>query len=246
MTPETDGDANADVRDGWYFPTEEWLAAYRRRLNDSEEFAEFGAGWGRGFDGDVLYVVEDLPLAATTLGDLPQGVLADLPEHVRERVADVPLAEAPETFAPIREELPASVDQKLDQLETYVHDGAVYARVGLEDGSCTGVEVLADPDDADAGFVLRGDIATWRSIVDGRPSAAAVLTRELELEGSTLRRMRYAPMFALLGELAAEVETEHLFPVEGSSTPVLDTAMKGHVRIQRRGRRHLKRTLDLF
>lgn len=94
-------------------------------MNDSDEFSAFGAGWGRGFDGDVLYVVEDLPLAETTPGDLPPGVLAALPEHVRERVADVPLAEAPETFAPIRDGLSASVAEKLDQLETHVHDGAV-------------------------------------------------------------------------------------------------------------------------
>lgn len=247
MTPETDGDADASGRGVRYFPTEEWLAEYGRLLDESDEFSEFGAGWGRGFDGDVLYVVEDLPLAETTLGDLPADVLADLPDHVRERVADVPLAEAPGTFAPIREGLPPTVAEKLDQLETYVHDGTVYARIGLEDGACTGVEVLEDPvDAADVGFVLRGDYATWRSIVDGRPSASAVLVGELEFEGSTLRRMQYAPMFDLLGEIAARVETEHLFVGEAAGTPVLDTAMKGRMHVQRRTRRHLKRTLDLF
>lgn len=124
----------------------------------------------------------------------------------------------------------------------------MYARVGLEDGTCTGVEVLEDPDDADTGFVLRGDYAVWQSIVDGRPSAAAVLTRELAFEGGTLRRMQYAPMFGLLGELAAEVETEHLFEGAdgGSPTPVLDTAMAGRAQVQRRTRHGLRRTLDLF
>lgn len=242
--PETDG--TADGRTGWYFPTEEWLTQYGRLLEESEAFSEFGAGWGRGFDGDVLYVVENLPLEATTLGDLSPGVLAGLPAHVHERVADVPLADAPETFAPIREGLPASVAEKLDQLERYVTDGAVYARIGLEDGSCTGVEVLEDPDAADVGFVLRGDYATWRSIVDGRPSASAVLVGELSFDGSILRRMQYAPMFGLLGEIAAEVETTHLFAGEAAGTPLLDTAMRGRNRVQRRTRRCVQRALDLF
>lgn len=246
MATDTDGGAGARDGGGRYFPTEGWLEAYGRLLDESDEFSEFGEGWGRGFDGDVCYVVEDLPLAETTLGNLPAGVLSELPEHVRERVADVPLAEAPDTFAPIREGIPASVEEKLDQLETYVHDGAVYAHIGLEDGACTGVEVLDDPDAADVGFVLRGDYGTWRSIVDGRPSTAAVLTGELEFEGSTFRRVQYAPLFQLLGELAAEVETVHLFEGSAASTPVLDTAVKGHVQVQRQTRRHLKRTLDLF
>lgn len=246
MTPEIDAAADADGPEGWYFPTEEWLAEYGRLLTESDEFSAFGAGWGQGFDGDVLYVVEELPLEETTLGDLPPGVLAELPEHVRERVADVPLADAPETFVPIRGGLPTSVAEKLDQLETYVHDGAVYAHIDLEDGACTGVEVLADPEAADVGFVLRGDYATWRSIVDGRPSASAVLLGELAFEGSTFRRMQYAPMFALLGELAAEVETTHLFEAEAAGTPLLDTAMRGRNRVQRRTRRSVQRALDLF
>lgn len=246
MTTDTDGGAAAPDGAARYFPTEGWLEAYGRLLDESEAFSEFGEGWGRDFDGDVCYVVEDLPLAETTLGDLPAGVLSDLPAHVRERVAEVPLAEAPETFAPIREGLPASVDEKLDQLETYVHDGAVYARIGLEDGACTGIEVLDAPEAADVGFALRGDYGTWRSIVDGRPSTAAVLAGELEFEGSTFRRVQYAPMFQLLGELAAEVATVHLFEDRAASTPVLDAAVQGHARIQRRTRRHLKRTLDLF
>ncbi|QLD87570.1 sterol carrier protein [Natronomonas salina] len=246
MTMDRNERGDAADGGGQYFPTEGWLEAYGRLLDESEAFSEFGEGWGDGFDGDVCYVVEDLPLAETRLGDLPVGVLSDLPEHVRERVAEVPLAEAPETFAPIREGLPASVEEKLDQLETYVHDDAVYARIGLEDGACTGVEVLDDPDAADVGFVLRGEYGTWRSVVDGRPSTAAVLTGELAFEGSTVRRVQYAPMFQLLGELAAEVETVHLFEGRASSTPVLDTAVRGHARVQRQTRRHLKRTFDLF
>jgi hypothetical protein len=79
-----------------YFPTEEWLDAYRRRLNDNEAFRDLGTGWGQGDDGDVLYVITDLPVARTTVGDLPDDVLEGLPEHVRDRVAALPLEQAPE------------------------------------------------------------------------------------------------------------------------------------------------------
>ena len=40
------------------FPSEEWIKEYEQRLNDSEEYGEKGAGWGVGFNGDFLYVVE--------------------------------------------------------------------------------------------------------------------------------------------------------------------------------------------
>ncbi|WP_254841259.1 sterol carrier protein [Natronomonas marina] len=230
-----------------YFPTEAWLEAYRRRLNDSEAFADLGAGWARGFDGDVRYVITDLPVETTTLGDLPPGVLDGLPDHVRERVADVPLAEAPAAFDPIREGLPDDVVDRLDQLERYAVDGTVHAHVGLEDGRCTDVEVLESPDEREAGFVLRGSYDVWRSIVDGRPSSSAVLSGDLAFEGNRVRRLRYAPMFGMLGDAAADVETTHLFPAEETpSQPVLDTAMRGRSLLERQVHRRVKRTVDLL
>ena len=229
-----------------YFPTEQWLTDYRRALNESEGFSEHGEGWSEGFDGDVLYVITDLPVAETTLGDLPDGVLADLPDHVRERVADVTVADAPEAFAPIREGPPESVTDKLDQLLAHVQGDTVYAYLGLEDGTCTEATVVEGPDARDVGFVLGGPYDTWRQIVDGRPSASALLRGDLAFEGSTLRRMQYSPMFQLLGEVASEVETTHLFVGEASSTPVLDRALEGRMRVQRRTRSGVDRALDLF
>ncbi len=230
-----------------YFPTEEWLDAYRRRLNGSDAFGDLGAGWGRGHDGDVLYVITDLPVDRTALGDLPDGVLDGLPEHVRDRVADVPVADAPETFAPIRDELPEDVGDILGQLEAHAADGTVYAYVGLEDGACTGVDVVESPESRDVGFVLRGPYDTWRAIVDGRPAPSAVLTGDLAVEGDRLKRLRYAPMFAMLGDVAAAVETTHLFePVEHRSEPIVDTMMRGRSLLERQVHRRVKRTVDLL
>ncbi|TSD15997.1 sterol carrier protein [Haloglomus irregulare] len=40
------------------FPSEEWFEEYERRVNESEQYSESGAGWGVEFNGDFLYVYE--------------------------------------------------------------------------------------------------------------------------------------------------------------------------------------------
>ena len=95
--------------------------------------------------------------------------------------------------------------------------------------------------------MLRSPYDIWRQIVDGRPSASAELTRDLEFERSTLRRVRYSPMFQLLGDVASRVETTHLFDAGDEASPhLLDTAMKGRMQVQRRTRRRMKRAFELF
>ena len=37
------------------FPSEEWIAEWRERLNDNEEYAAKGQGWGAEFDGDFVF-----------------------------------------------------------------------------------------------------------------------------------------------------------------------------------------------
>lgn len=229
-----------------YFPTEAWLSAYRRRLNDSDAFADLGAGWGQGHDGDVMYVITDLPVSETTLADLPPDVLDDIPEHMQERIADIPIADAPETFEPIKDDLPDDIVELLDQLDGYAADGTVYAYIGLEDGTCSEVEVLSGPEERDVGFVLRGSYGTWKAIAEGRPSSSAVLSGDLSFEGNRIKRLRYAPMFGILGDVAADVDSTHLFPTaETSSEPVLDTVMRGRSIVQRQLFRRFRPPLDL-
>lgn len=40
---------------GIQFPSEEWIEEWKRRLNDNEEYAEAGEGWGVGFDGSFVF-----------------------------------------------------------------------------------------------------------------------------------------------------------------------------------------------
>lgn len=39
------------------FPSDEWIQEWRERLNDNDEYAEKGEGWGDGFDGDFVFHV---------------------------------------------------------------------------------------------------------------------------------------------------------------------------------------------
>lgn len=211
------------------YPTEQWLTAYGQALDGSDALDDLAAGWGVGFNGDVMMVIDDVPLAETTLGDLPAEVLADLPEDIREGVSDVTLAEAPERFGEtLRPSLPANVQDLLYQIESKVHDGTIYAYVGLEEGTCTGTEVLEDPGDREVGYVVSGPYETWRRIVNGRPAASAILSGDLSVEGNKVRLVRYASVLQLLGDIAAEVETTHLFPGSAAhpGEVVLDEAVR--------------------
>lgn len=229
------------------FPTEQWLAAYGRHLDENDALDDVSPGWGVGFDGDVRMVIDDVPLAETTLDDLPPRVLVDLPEHVREGVGEVTLAEAPERFDEhVRPSLPEIVQDLLRQIEENVHDGAIHAHVGLREGSVTDVEVLKDPDAREAGFLIHGTLTTWQGILDGRPAVSALLTGDLTVQGNQMRLLRYSSMLGLLGEIAAEVETTHLFaePGESVTRDVVDAAARPGVAVQRSTERQLTRTLQ--
>lgn len=232
-----------------YFPTEQWLDEYGRLLDESAALDDLAASWGGRFDGDILLVIEDLPLAETTLADLPTEILVEVPEEVREGIEDVTLAAAPDRFGPeIRPTLPAVARDLLEQIESNVVDGSLYARIRLDGGDCTDVALLGPDAVDDAGFAIRGQYQTWRRIVEGKPAASAILTGDLVVEGNSVRIAQYSAMFQLLGEIAAAVECVHLF--EGASpTPgdrLFDQAVAPPVFLQKNAQRQISRTMDLF
>lgn len=232
-----------------YFPSEGWLEAYGRVLDESRALDDLALGWGGGFDGSIRFVIADLPLSETRLSDLPEELLADLPDGVRESVGDVTLAEVPDVVDDsLRESLPEHARDLLGQIEENVVDGDIHAYVDLEGGDCDAVEVLGDPDGRETGFVIRGRYDAWRQVVDGRPPASALLAGDLVLEGNGFYQLRYSAMFQLLGELAADVETTHLFDGRRGSPAdlVLDQAVRQPALVQRTAERQFVRTLDLF
>jgi hypothetical protein len=61
-----------------WFPSEQWLESYRENLNANERYVADSEGWGVDFDGDFLFVVQNLPLEETSVGDLPDHLVDPL------------------------------------------------------------------------------------------------------------------------------------------------------------------------
>jgi hypothetical protein len=229
------------------FPTDQWLEAYGNRLDESDALDDLALSWGREFDGNVLYVIEENPLDETLIDDLPEEALEGLPENVRTGIGDVTLANAPETFGEsVRPTLPDTTRDLLEQVETDVVDGTIYAYISLDGGDCTDVDLLGGPDERPTDFVLRGPYTTWRRIVDGRPPMSAVINGNLTVQGDLLQQMRYSPLLNLLGEIAAEVETTHLFEGEPLSLgeQLLDQPVEQSAAIQRTAHQQVSRMFD--
>lgn len=196
------------------YPTEQWLEEYERRLDESEALDEAGAGWGVTFDGSILVVITDVPVEETTVGDLPEEALAGVPEFVRDLLADVSLNRVQRLTRRIRWLLPEQQRDLLRQLEQHIVEDTIHAFIGLEDGSCTEVDILTSPAEREVGFVLRGSYETWRQLIDGELPLFAMIRGDLEVGGSRMRLLQYFTATQLLGEIAANVETTHLFPRE--------------------------------
>ena len=232
----------------YLYPSEAWLDEYARLLDESDALDDLSAGVGGEFAGTVHLVIADLPLGETTVGDLPDDVV-EVPEGLRDGLADVPLSELPSMVGDdIRAELPAPSRALLEQIETKVVDGALHVLLELDGGDCTDAEVLTAPASRDSDFTVRGDYGTWRAVVDGRPSASAFLTGDLRIAGNRVQWLRYAAMFQLLGDVAARVETTHLFerssPSPGSL--LVDETVRYPAAVHRFARRQTLRTLGLF
>lgn len=234
------------------YPSERWLDEYARLLDESRAFDDVAAGWGEGFDGDIQLVITDLPLSDTPVGALPDRVLEGIPEAVRDELATLSLAEITSVVGEnARSGLPERTRRLLTQLDDNVLDGTLHAHLSLENGSCDEATVLTDPEERDAGFTIRGSYETWRSIVDGRPALSAMLQGDLDLDGSRARQIQYFAMFQLLGDIAADVETTHVFSNGGDdpSEFVIDNAVRPTVTIQRFAHRQASwagRTLNLL
>lgn len=218
------------------FPTKQWLDEYKALLNESSAFDDVAAGWGVGFNGDILLAITDLPLEETTVRDLPDSVLADVPEKICDGLTGLTCAEAPaEIDESVREELPPVVQDLLTQLEENVVGGTVYAYVGLDEGTCTEVEILSNPNEREVGSVIKGTCSTWQQIIEGRPATSAVLSGDIEISGNGLLRPQYTALLQLLGDIAADVETTHIFDEPSTSFGdfVLDEAVRQPIAVQR-------------
>jgi len=231
------------------YPSEAWLDEYTELLDESDALDDLSSGVGVDFEGSVRLVIADLPLEETTVGDLPEGALEGLPDQVRASLADVTLAELPALVDEhARSGLPDHARALLHQIETNVIDGALHVLLEIDGGDCADAEVLSTPGHRNPTVTVRGSYDTWREIVDGRPSASALLTGDLRIEGSHIAALQYATMLQLLGDVASDVETTHLFE-GGRSSPgdvIINEAVRHPAAVHRFAHRQAVKTFGFL
>jgi putative sterol carrier protein len=93
-------------------------------------------------------------------------------------------------------------------------DGALPRRHALlvehAKGSCQGASFVDDPEDARAGFALRGTFTVWRDILERRTMAAtAMLTGKLKVVGDKMTLLKHTAAHRSLIGCAAALDTEY-------------------------------------
>jgi len=67
-----------------YFPSQDWFAVYKRRINEDEEYAEQGSDWGVEFNGDFIFEMRDMPIDEMDTDAMPDGLRQELDQYVSE------------------------------------------------------------------------------------------------------------------------------------------------------------------
>lgn len=69
------------------FPTPAWMEEFAKMLNESKEMAEAGKGWGVDFNGNFLFVIQNIPLEKIDEGKLPEDLKTLIRDYVKEGTA---------------------------------------------------------------------------------------------------------------------------------------------------------------
>jgi hypothetical protein len=218
------------------FPTKRWLDEYGQLLDESAELEDIlSGGMGPNLDNDVMLVITDLPIEETSLADLPQETVEAIPADLRDGNMDMTLAEVlREVDSSLRSSLPITLRALIDQYEECVVNGEIYVLIQIRDGDVE-LSVIDDPGNYEVDSVFRGPCATWQQVVDGRPALSAVLTGDMVIESAGLHQLQYATVLQVFGEIATDVETEHIYRDPGSSLAdfFLDETIRQPVTLQR-------------
>jgi hypothetical protein len=214
------------------YPSEEWLHEYCRALNASEDLQDFG------FSENLLLVLTDFRLDELCIRDLNQDLLDEIPESVREDLADMTISEAIDAIdGEVRESLPEPVRKMVAQADRYVFDGTVFVYIELDNGSCFGPALVDDLSALEYDSIFMAPAATWQAIVKGQPAVSAYLTGEMEIIGPDLLKLKHLAELQLLCDIATEdIETEFLFPHDKRNFIefMFDESLRHPIAIQKR------------
>ncbi|WP_254531443.1 sterol carrier protein [Natrinema gelatinilyticum] len=158
-----------------WFPSREWLESYRTNLNEDETYAAESDGWGVGFDGDFRFVLTRLPLAETTIGELPDELTTDLSDRI-DALAD-------DEFARLRETATPAFEDRLESAEG--DDERARFRRALDGVTLADVPDVAWPD---LEALIRGDLDSLLEQLETYVVDDSRVHAHLELEDGDCRR----------------------------------------------------------
>ncbi len=97
------------------------------------------------------------------------------------------------------------------QLDTYMKETGAgytgYAYLGLEDGRCTGSELVESPDGVDAGFLLSATNDNWEELLRGEIDIVqGLMSGKFELDGDMQKILQYTDSAQRLTSLAASID----------------------------------------
>lgn len=85
-----------------------------------------------------------------------------------------------------------------------------YFFIGLEDGEATEAMEVDDPDEVDAGFVLRGAYSDWIDLNNGDIGAVdGMMSGVFELEGDMQKVMQYTEAAVDLTDISSSIPTNY-------------------------------------
>lgn len=224
-----------------YFPTEPWLEKYRTALEENDDLAESGEGWGVGWEGAMVFEITDVPVDDRTV--------ADLPEELREQVTE-PIRSLPEEkVESVLEAAPADVREAVDARDGSLRERAIAeldATVLEEAPDRLWPELTAELpeilvrllDQLDESVTADRSVYAWLDVHDGGCREVAVLDERSERDRGFVIVGDYEQWKRLVagegevinmimsGELELEGDMQKLLEYTEAATDLVDTAVE--------------------
>ncbi|WP_458185542.1 SCP2 sterol-binding domain-containing protein [Haladaptatus sp. NG-WS-4] len=104
--------------------------------------------------------------------------------------------------------MPEYLHDELDQYMNEIGTGYTgYAYLGLEDGRCTGSDLISGPDAVDAGFHLTAHNEDWEELLRGDTDIIqGLMSGKFELDGDMQKILQYSDSAQRLTSLAASID----------------------------------------
>jgi len=104
--------------------------------------------------------------------------------------------------------MPPDLQAQFDRYITETDTGYTgYAYLGLEDGTCTGAELVEDPDSVDNGFLLSAETAQWEQLLDGNIDVIqGLMGGHFDLDGDMQKILQYSDAAQQLTSIASSID----------------------------------------